>query len=60
MDSAKITEYAHALVEAHSDRAEFEAAQKAKQAEEAGVSEESANWRAIRKAIAEIRGAHES
>lgn len=60
MEMAKITEYARALYEAHGDKAEAEAAQKAKQHEDAGDTEEAETWRAIRKAISEIRGAHES
>ena len=60
MKISKVTEYARALFEAHGDKAEAEAAQKAKKHEEAGESEEAADWRAIRAAIREIRGAHES
>lgn len=60
MEMAKITEYARALYEAHGDKAEAEAAQKAKQHEDAGDTEEAETWRAIRKAISEIRGARES
>ena len=60
MERSKISEYARALYDAHGDKAEAEAAQKAKQYEEAGNAEEAGNWRAIRKAISEIRGAHES
>ena len=60
MEIAKITEYARALYDAHGDKAEAEAAQKAKQHEEAGETSESETWRAVRRAIREIRGAHES
>jgi hypothetical protein len=60
MEMAKITEYARALYEAHGDKAEAEAAQKARQHEDAGDTEEAETWRAIRKAIGEMRGAHES
>lgn len=60
MEMAKITEYARALYEAHGDKAEAEAARKARHHEDAGDTEEAATWRAIRKAIGEIRGAHES
>ena len=60
MEMAKITEYARALYEAHGDKAEAEAAQKARQHEDAGETEEAKTWRAIRKAIGEMRGAHES
>ncbi len=56
----KIAEYARALYELHGNKAEVEAAQKAKQHEEAGESEEAETWRAVRKAINEMRGVHES
>ena len=56
----KIAEYARALYELHGNKAEVEAAQKAKQHEEAGESEEAETWRAVRKAINELRGVHES
>ena len=60
MEIAKITEYARALYDAHGDNAEAEAAQKAKQHEEAVETSESETWRAVRRAIREIRGARES
>lgn len=60
MDVSKISEYARALYNSHGDKAEAEAAQKAKQREDAGEEKEAADWRAIRAAIREIRGAHES
>ena len=60
MELSKITEYARALYEAHGDKAEAEAAQKAKQYEEAGDTEEAKTWQAIRMAVSEMRGAHES
>ena len=60
MEMTKIAEYAHALYEAHGSKAELEAAQKAKQSEEAGNSEEAETWRAVRKAISQMRGAPES
>jgi hypothetical protein len=60
MEYIKIAEYARALYEAHGDKAEAEAAQKAKQHEDAGDTEEAETWRAIRKAISDMRGAHES
>lgn len=56
MDAKKITEYAHALIEAHGGKAEAEAASKARDCEDAGKPEEASTWRAIRKVIAEIRG----
>ncbi len=60
MQTEKIAEQARALYDAHGDKAEAEAAQKASQAEAAGNREEAEQWRAIRAAIREIRGAHES
>lgn len=60
MRISKVTEYARALYEAQGDKAEADAAQKAKKHEEAGEVKEAADWRAIRAAIREIRGAHDS
>ena len=60
MEIAKINEYARSLYDAHGDRAEAEAAQKAKQYEDVGDAAEAETWRAIRSAISEIRGSHES
>ncbi len=60
MEISKITEYARALYEAHGDKAEAEAAQKAAQHDAAGEAAEAETWRAVRRAIQEIRGAHES
>ncbi len=59
MEIAKIAEYARALYEAHGDRAMAEAAQKAKQHEDAGETAEAETWRAVQRAISEIRGAHQ-
>jgi hypothetical protein len=60
MEMAKVTEYARALYDAHGDKAEVEAARKAKQLEDAGDSAQAETWRAVQKAIGEMRGAHES
>ena len=60
MEMSEVIEYARALYEAHGDKAEAEAAQKAKQCEEAGEVEEAENWRAVRKAISQFRGPHVS
>ena len=60
MEMTKIAEYARALYEAHGNKAEVEAAQKAKKHEEAGESAEAETWRAVRKAINDLRGVHES
>ncbi|MBT8460195.1 MAG: hypothetical protein KJN60_11040 [Boseongicola sp.] len=60
MEMSKATEYARALYEAHGEKAEAEAAQRAKKHEDAGEADEAADWRAVRAAIRELRGAHES
>ncbi|MDJ0640388.1 MAG: hypothetical protein QNJ20_16305 [Paracoccaceae bacterium] len=60
MKISKITEYARALYDAHGDKAELEAARKAKECEDAGDTAEAETWRAVRRAIAEIRGPHAS
>lgn len=60
MEMTKIAEYARVLYEKHGSKAEAEAAQKAKHFEESGDSAEADTWRAVRKAINEMRGAHES
>ena len=60
MEIAKIAEHARSLYNAHGDKAEAEAAQRVKQHEDAGDTAEAENWRAIRNAIREIRGANES
>lgn len=59
MDTSKVAEYARALLEAHGDKAEAEAAQKIRESEEAGKSDEAEDWRAIRSAISEMRGPHQ-
>lgn len=60
MKISKITEHARSLYDAHGDKAEAEAAQKAMQHQEAGDTAGAETWGAIRNAIREIRGAHES
>ncbi len=60
MEIAKVAEYARSLYDAHGEKAEAEAALKAKMHEEAGDTKEAQDWRSIRNAIRELRGAHES
>ena len=60
MEMTKIADFARALYESHGNKAEAEAAQKARQFEEAGDSESAATWRAVREAINEMRSAPES
>ena len=57
MEVAKIAQYARSLYNAHGDKAEAEAAQRAKAHEEKGEHEEAETWRSIQVAIKEIRGA---
>ena len=60
MEMTKIAEFARVLYEKHGSKAEAEAAQKAKQFEDAGNAHEAERWRAVRTAINEMRGPHES
>ncbi len=56
----QIREHARMLYQAHGDKAEFEAAQKARAFEESGDEAQAREWRAIREAIHEMRGPHAS
>lgn len=60
MEIAKITKYARSLYSVHGDRAEAEAAQKAKRCREEGNEDEAETWDSIRMAISEFRGVRES
>ena len=60
MFGKSVAEYARALYDTHGDKAEAEAAQKMRAAEEAGNAEELEQWRAVREAIRALRGANES
>jgi hypothetical protein len=60
MKTPEIEEYARSLFEAHGDRAEYEAAQRAHKCEEAGDKEQAEDWRKIRDAISQLRGPHAS
>lgn len=60
MDAIKISEYARALYNSHGDKAEAEAAQKVKECEKAGQSDQAKNWTAIRQAIRSLRGPNQS
>ncbi|MFW8635287.1 hypothetical protein [Cribrihabitans pelagius] len=60
MDAVKAAEYARALYSAHGDRAEAEAAQKMRQCEEAGKSDEASDWKAVRQAIRSLRGPNQA
>ncbi|EEX10582.1 conserved hypothetical protein [Ruegeria lacuscaerulensis ITI-1157] len=56
MDALKTAQYARALYSAHGDKAEAEAAQKAREYEAAGNVEEAQNWQAVRASIRQMRG----
>lgn len=60
MDTVKTTEIAHALYRASGDKAEWVAAQRARQFKEDGDEVEAANWRAIRGNVRRLRGANQS
>jgi hypothetical protein len=60
MDASQIDDVAQRLYRAHGDRAEYEAAQKAKQCESNGASDEAQSWRSVRERIRILRGANES
>ena len=56
MDTLKAAQYAHALYSAHEDQAEAEAAQKMRECEAAGNTQEAKDWQSVRGAIRQIRG----
>ncbi|WP_424928650.1 hypothetical protein [Amaricoccus tamworthensis] len=56
MDMIQIDDYASRLYAAHGDRAEYEAAQKAKAAEENGDSAGAEQWQRVRAKIHQLRG----
>jgi len=60
MDSLKIIEHARQLFEAHGDKAEAEAAQKASSFEAEGDNDQAEIWKKIRNAIHEMRQGHQS
>ena len=51
MDAMQISHYAGALYRAHGEKAEVEAAQKARECEERGRASEAQDWRSIGAAI---------
>lgn len=59
METAKIMEYARSLFEAHGDKAEAEAAQKASALEAEGEVEQADTWRKVQAAIKEMRAPHQ-
>jgi hypothetical protein len=60
MDINGIHEHARRLVNAHGDKAELEAAQKAAEYERQGEKRQAVDWRRIQAAIKELRGPHAS
>lgn len=59
MERTKVRPYARALYEAHGDRAEAEAAQKATRLEQDGDTAGAETWRAVQLSVKEIRGARQ-
>ncbi len=60
MNIVEIQEAAQMLYAAHGDRAEYEAAQKARMKKETGNIDQARDWQRIREAIAQMRGPHAS
>ena len=60
MDMAEIHDYARRLLDAHGDKAQWEAAQKAAECDQQGDGDQASDWRRIQAAIKEMRGPHES
>lgn len=56
MSSANIDDYAQRLYSAHGDRAEYEAAQRAKDSDAKGDTRAAQQWRKVREAICQMRG----
>ena len=60
LDTIEIHESARQLYERLGDRAEYDAAQKARKYRKSGDKEQAREWELIRQAIAGIRGPHVS
>ena len=60
MNAVEIHEVAEQYYRAHGDKSELEAAQKAQDLKAAGRPEEARDWKRIRQAIAQLRGANYS
>ena len=60
MNVLEIHDTARMLDEAHGDKAEFEAAQKARELIKEGDKKAAEEWKRVREAISEMRGAHAS
>ena len=55
IDIVNITERARALLDAHGDKAEAEAAQKAAASKRAGRDDDAVQWNKVREAIHQLR-----
>ncbi|TDK49620.1 hypothetical protein [Antarcticimicrobium luteum] len=60
MDAIQTAQYARALYGAHGDKAEAEAAKKARDCELAAKPDEARQWQAVRAAIRALRGPNQS
>jgi hypothetical protein len=60
MDMNEIHDYARRLLDAHGDKAEREASQRAAECDQQGDKDQARDWRRIQAAIREMRGPHES
>ncbi len=60
MHMTMVDDYARRLYSAHGDRAEFEAAQRARECEDQGRYETAEQWRQVRSRIRILRGPNES
>jgi hypothetical protein len=60
MGAIEIDDYARRLYEARGDRAEYEAAQKAKDAASKGQADAAEQWRRVREKIRILRGPNAS
>ena len=56
MQMLQVHDFARRLYAAHGDRAELEAAQKARKLEDCGDLPQAETWRCIQRAIKEMRG----
>jgi len=60
MNTVQTAEHARALLDAHGDKAEAHAAQKANELRQSGEHLHAEAWQQVRKAIKQLRGSHVS
>jgi len=60
MEIIEVQEHARKLLDAHGDKAEYEAAQKAKHFKLEGDQKQAGDWMKIREVINQMRGPHVS